>query len=104
MLHQEIETMNEELTIEEWNDSHSRWAELFACIDGQRQVPWATSHADWHLSTHMLVANQGAQIVGFLRFVTQQIGSDAEHEAVILNGVALTEAKVLAFGVVPTQQ
>jgi GNAT superfamily N-acetyltransferase len=104
MLHQEIETMNEELTIEEWNDSHSRWAELFACIDSQQQVPWATSYADWHLSTHMLVAYQGAQIVGFLRFVTQHIGSDAEHETVNFNGVALTEAKVLAFGVIPAQQ
>jgi GNAT superfamily N-acetyltransferase len=35
---------------------------------------------------------------------TQHIGSDAEHETVLLNGVALTEAKVLAFGVIPAQQ
>lgn len=48
----------------------------------------------------MIVALSDSLIIGFLRFVTQIIGTDDDHEPVIFNDSALVEAKVLAFGVV----
>ena len=60
--------------------------------------PW-----DWWLSWHVLagyVPNR-AEPVGFLRYVVQPIGPDAECETVVLAGKDLTEAKILDFGVLP---
>jgi GNAT superfamily N-acetyltransferase len=92
--------MSEALTIEEWDEAHPRWNSLLQVVAAQDQARWVAMRADWHLSIHVLVARQGVRIVGFLRFVTQIIGADEDHEPVTLDGVALTEAKVLAFGVV----
>ena len=91
--------MNQALVIEEWTAEHPRWAELLGVAEQERQSAWVAAHHAWHRSTHMLVATRGTTIVGFLRFVTQVIGEDDELEPVMLDGTALLEAKVLAFGV-----
>jgi GNAT superfamily N-acetyltransferase len=89
------------VTIEEWSETHLRWPELIEFIAAQNQTNWVNFTADFHLSSHLLVACRGNQIAGFLRFVIQEIGPDMECPPVTLNGVSLTEAKVLAFGVEP---
>jgi GNAT superfamily N-acetyltransferase len=38
-------------------------------------------------------------VIGFLRFVVQEIGPDDDLPSVMLEGIALLEAKILAFGV-----
>jgi GNAT superfamily N-acetyltransferase len=91
--------MSDTLTIEEWELTHPRWGEILQFVEGQAQSQWVAFHADWHRSSHMLVAQHGTQLVGFLRFVTQIIGTDAEHDPITCDGKSLTEAKVLAFGV-----
>jgi GNAT superfamily N-acetyltransferase len=55
--------------------------------------------AEWHLSSHMLVAYCDGTVVGFLRYVIQQIGVEDDLPPVTLDGQPLIEAKVLAFGV-----
>ena len=96
--------MGEALIIEEWDELHPRWDELLLFVQGEQQAEWLATRADWHLSTHVLVAQQGEQIVGFLRFVTQVIGVEEDHDPVALEGISLTEAKVLAFGVGQAQR
>ena len=96
--------MSNALIIEEWEATHPRWGEILEFVASQSQSQWVACRADWHLSSHMLVAQDDTQLVGFLRFVIQIIGTDEEHEPITLDGVSLTEAKVLAFGVGPTHQ
>lgn len=89
------------ITIEEWSETHPRWPELMAFIAVQNQTNWVNFKADFHLSSHLLVARLDEVIAGFLRFVIQEIGPDMDCPPVIFEGVLLTEAKVLAFGVDP---
>jgi ribosomal protein S18 acetylase RimI-like enzyme len=89
------------IMVEEWGETHPRWPELVEFIAGQHQTSWVNFKADFHHSSHLLVAQQGEAIMGFLRFVIQDIGPDMDCPPVTLNGVILTEAKVLAFGVDP---
>jgi GNAT superfamily N-acetyltransferase len=93
--------MNEDqLVIEEWSETHPRWPELMRVVEGLHQSNWVTGKADFRLSSHMLVARREQEIIGFLRFVTQEIGTDEDRPSVLFNGTALIEAKILAFGVV----
>lgn len=96
-----ISKADESLQVEEWDESHARWGELRQFIAAQGQTRWAETDAEWHLSAHMLVSLRAGKITGFLRFVTQIIGIDEDHDPVMLNGILLVEAKVLAFGVAP---
>jgi GNAT superfamily N-acetyltransferase len=88
------------ITIETWDQSHPRWAELWHVVAGEGQVSWCEFNAGWHLSSTILVALRDGEVAGFLRFVVQGIGIEEDHEPVQLAGQVLTEAKILAFGVV----
>jgi len=93
------------VTIEEWDEAHPRWADLAACIrhesdDEHPQERWAFhSYPPGTPGSHFLVALQGNQVVGFLRFMDQQIGPPDDHAPIMHDGRALTEAKIIAFGV-----
>lgn len=93
-----------ELLIEEWHESDERWSDLRRVIDALDQARWVDSNFDWHQSSHMFVALDEGEIVGFLRFVTQIIGLEEDHQPVTLSGAELIEAKVLAFGVPPERR
>ena len=90
-----------DLTIEEWDLQHPRWAELLELVRQLDQNDWFTFTAEWHTSSHVLVALRRSTIAGFLRFVCQEIGPDTNCPAVQFQGQTLQEAKVLAFGVLP---
>ncbi len=85
--------------IEKWDDTHPRWSELNQLAVAVEQDRWLTIKFDWHLSTHVLVALQNDEVVGFLRFDRQEIGSDMERPSVTHNTKPLIEAKVMAFAV-----
>lgn len=87
--------------VEEWDASHPRWPELMNVVESLDQSRWATIPYGWSQSSHILVARSGSGIAGFLRFVVQGIGAEDGHDPVMLDDRALTEAKVLAFGVSP---
>ena len=89
------------MTIEEWGPGHVRWEQLLALIAELNQMDWLTFRAEWHASSHLLVAQHNDEIVGFLRFVVQDIGPDAGCPPVRWKGKALREARVIAFGVSP---
>jgi GNAT superfamily N-acetyltransferase len=91
----------ETLTVAEWRPQHARWGELLAVVEGLGQTNWIGATAPFHRATHVLVATVGDAIAGFLRFVVQEIGPDADCPPVRLGEQTLTEAKVLAFGVAP---
>jgi GNAT superfamily N-acetyltransferase len=88
------------VSTERWPSDHPRFDELRKVIEAEQQTHYLTFEAEWHRSSHVLVALYKTDNVGFLRFVVQEIGPDNEQPSVYLNGVALTEAKVLAFGVI----
>lgn len=91
--------MNQQLTIEEWSSTHPRWNQLMDVVAEQGQSDWVAATWEWHHSSHMLVAQQDAEILGFLRFVVQEIGPGSDCPPVQLDGQTLHEAKVLAFAV-----
>jgi GNAT superfamily N-acetyltransferase len=72
---------------------------LLAKIEACGQTDWVRFTADFHASSHLLVALEDSEIVGFLRYVIQPIGPDMGCPPVKLNDVELTEVKVLAFAV-----
>ena len=93
-----------DLTIEEWELEHARCSELLELVRQLNQRDWFTFTAEWHASSHVLVALYGVEIVGFLRFVLQDIGPDMDCPPIQWKGKNLREAKVLAFGVLPLQR
>jgi len=92
------------IIIEEWDSQHPRWSELLLLVTELNQRDWFTFTGEWHFSSHVLVARRGSEIVGFLRFVLQDIGPDTDCPPVEWKGETLQEAKVLAFGVLPAQR
>jgi GNAT superfamily N-acetyltransferase len=92
------------IRIESWDHPHPRWDELTAIIEAEGQTRWATVDADYLCSDHMLVALDGDEIVGFLRYVRQPIGPDNDCPPVRFEGEVLIEAKVMAFCVVAHYQ
>lgn len=97
-------THRADITIEEWDSEHPRWSDLLRLVAELDQMEWLTFTAAWHTSSHVPVALQDAEIVGFLRFVVQDIGPEADCPPVQWNGETLTEAKVIAFGVAPARR
>ncbi len=91
-------------SIERHLADHAQVDELRQVVNAAGQTDWRTFVAPWHLSSHTLAALHGGRIVGFLRFVVQEIGPELDRPAVRLNGEALLEAKVLAFGVIEEAQ
>lgn len=92
------------MIIEEWTPDHPRWPTLLAAVGALEQIDWLTFRAEWHRSSHVLVAHEDGAIIGFLRYVTQEIGPDADCPPVLFNGAPLVEAKVIAFGVEPASR
>ena len=92
------------ILIEEWNPQHRRWSELLTLVNQLNQNEWFTFTTEWHISFHVLVAQRDSEIVGFLRFVIQNIGPDTDCPSVVWKGENLREAKVIAFGVPPSQR
>ena len=90
--------------IEEWTSEHARWSELLTLVTELNQKDWLAFTGEWHHSSHVLVAQRGAEIVGFLRFVIQDIGPDMDCPPVEWRRETLREAKVIAFGVLPSQR
>jgi GNAT superfamily N-acetyltransferase len=94
---------NPNITIQLWDQHHPRWPEFLQLAADQGQTRWLEFTADFHHASHVLVALQSEHIVGFLRYVIQPIGPDTgDCPPVVHNGITLTEAKVIAFAVVPT--
>jgi GNAT superfamily N-acetyltransferase len=85
--------------VEEWSDTHPRIGEARKLIEAHDQEAWVNFVAEWHISSHLLVAQAEGVVAGFLRYVVQPIGSDADCPPLEFLGEQLTEAKVLAFGV-----
>ena len=88
-------------TLEFWHSGHPRTPELTALVARLGQEDWVAFKADWHLADHMLVALSTGEVVGFLRYVIQEIGVEEDQQPFTLNGEILREAKVIAFGVAP---
>ena len=93
-----------DIIIEEWTSEHARWSELSALVTQLDQSDWLSFTGEWHYSSHVLVAQRGSEILGFLRFVIQDIGPDTDCLPVQWKGENLREAKVIAFGVLPSQR
>ena len=87
--------------IEEWVADHPRWPEARQVIETLNQIGWADLTMDCHRSSHLLVALDNDRVVGFLRYILQEIGADQGRPSVEYQGQPLLEAKVLAFGVLP---
>ncbi|MCA9928303.1 MAG: GNAT family N-acetyltransferase [Anaerolineales bacterium] len=94
-----LQTPQASRRIEMWDETHPRWSELMQLAVAVSQDRWMAIKFDWHISTHMLVALQDSQVVGYLRFDQQEIGADMERPSVLYNNTPLIEAKVMAFAV-----
>jgi len=88
------------MKVERWPSSYARTATLRQVIEAEGQLSWYDLNAEWHRSSHTLAASDGDEIIGFLRFVTQEIGPELDRPPVRVRGVPIIESKVLAFGVV----
>ncbi len=77
-------------------------AALNSLIDELEQRDWVERTLDWHLESRLFgaFADDGSA-VGLLRYVIQPIGPDQGCQHSIIDGVTLTEAKILAFGTHP---
>jgi GNAT superfamily N-acetyltransferase len=90
--------------IEEWDSSHPRYAEFMACLEAvaPEQAPFVAGGGFFNtFPCVLLVALQGQQIAGFLRFAVLPIGPEAHCPTLTLDGQVLVEAKIHAFAVHP---
>lgn len=90
-----------EISINQWTNNHANWLLLCDIIEHLGQTAWVEFHAEWHLQSIMLVAYHENMPLGFLRFVIQHIGTEDDLPAIQYKNNRLSEAKVIAFGVVP---
>ncbi|MCY4113012.1 MAG: GNAT family N-acetyltransferase [Chloroflexi bacterium] len=72
--------------------------------DAVGQAEYFAYEAEWHLEIHTLVAVTANRVVGFLRFVVQEIGPDSDRPSLTLRGEPMREAYVLAFAVADDQR
>jgi GNAT superfamily N-acetyltransferase len=78
------------------------WRELVEVITEEGQARDAFDPFFAPFPRHFVAARQGGRIVGFLMFVVWEIGPhDRGHPVVERDGKALTESKIIAFGVSP---
>jgi len=94
----------EDTRIEPWKPDHPSWQDLQQLISDLGQYDWVSFQADWHIHSQIIVASEDARPVGFLRFVVQAIGPDADCSPLAISGEPLVEAKILAFGVLPDRR
>ena len=86
--------------IEELLAGDPDWRELVEVITGEGQAKDAFNPFFERFPRHFVAARLNGRIVGFLMFVVWQIGPhDRGHPVVRRDGKALTEAKIIAFGV-----
>lgn len=90
---------SDKITIENWDSAHPTWDRLLALASEVGQLDWVNFMGEWHHSEHCLVARAEGEVLGFLRFVVQEIGPDSDCPPVRLKGESLREAKVIAFAV-----
>src|SRR5687768_14582282 len=79
------------ILIEEWTSEQARWSELLQLVTQLNQRDWFNFTGEWHFSSHVLVARRGSEILGFLRFVIQDIGPDTDCPPVQWKGENLRE-------------
>jgi GNAT superfamily N-acetyltransferase len=87
------------LTYEIWIHSNHKWPKLLEVAKRLQQEEWFIN-LKFHEKNLAIVAISEQEIIGFLRLVTQKIGSDMDCDILCFNGEELTEAKILAFGVI----
>lgn len=87
--------------IEEWDEAHPRWPEFVTCLENTApdQASFVFQNNSHAHQAVLLVALQLDKVVGFLRFVIQLIGPEVGCPPLVLDGVQLTEAKIIAFAV-----
>lgn len=91
--------------IDELGSDDPGWRELVEVITEEGQAKEAFDPFFAPFPRHFVAARQGGRIVGFLMFVVWEIGPhDRGHPVVERDGKALTEAKIIAFGVPPAQR
>ena len=91
--------------IEEMKSGDAGWRELVEVIAGEGQAKEAFDPFFAPFSRHFVAARRSGRVVGFLMFVVWEIGPhDRGHPVVKRDGKALTEAKIIAFGVPPAHR
>lgn len=90
--------------IDVWDAQNPRWPLVLELVARLEQSEWLAASFDWHQGSVVLVAHRMDAVLGFLRFVVQPIGPEADHAPLVFNGQILTEAKILAFGVAPAHR
>ena len=93
--------MKADYSIEEWDETHPRWNEFVACLEtaAPDQAPFVFEKYRQAHPSHLLVALQSNEVIGFIRFAVQPIGPEAQCPPLCFDGVPLTEAKIHAFAV-----
>jgi GNAT superfamily N-acetyltransferase len=89
------------LNICEITEDDISWSQCMHIVELLGQTAWIRAQADRFRSSQVLAAFVEGEPVGFLRFVVQRLGEDEERPPIHFKDQALTEAKIIAFGVVP---
>ncbi|MER6082844.1 GNAT family N-acetyltransferase [Streptomyces sp. NPDC001833] len=89
-----------EIQVREVPGGHVEDDPVWALIDELGQSDWVRFTAGFQLSSHVLAAySAGPLPLGFCRYVVQPVGPDTGCPPFTLQGQAVHEAKILAFGV-----
>ena len=90
-----------DVDVARWTPGHPRWRELIQACEDLDQGGLDEKQTDYHLGFYTVVAFTEDQVIGFLRFWTQQIGVDEEKPPLLLDGEPVIEARSVAIGVRP---
>ena len=92
-------------SIEELGSGDAGWHELVEVINREGQAKEAFDPFFAPFARHFVAARRDGRVVGFLMFVVWEIGPhDRGHPVLKRGGNALTEAKIIAFGVPPAHR
>lgn len=95
-----------QIVFEEWDAGHSRFPEFLQFLQDVTpdQVPFVVGERYARHTSLLLVALDGGELAGAIRFAIQPIGSEERCPALHRDGVPLTEAKIHAFAVRPASR
>jgi GNAT superfamily N-acetyltransferase len=92
-----------ELRIEKCSEEHPNWSQFLKCLHAvePEQAQFVLGPYSKRLPCQLFIAVHEGDVVGFLRFGIQPIGSEEGASPIVLDGQCVCEAKIHAFAVRP---
>lgn len=94
----------QECVISEVSEESQLRRQLQPVVEALGQERYIDAQAGHFRSSHLLAGLVNGKPVGFLRFIVQRLGENEGRPPIVYRDQTLSEAKIIAFGVLPEER